>query len=69
MIGEAAKRVPSTVQERHPEIPWRQIVGTRNRLIHGYDAVDHDVLWRIVRDELPGLLERLEALVAESRQS
>ena len=47
IVGEAAGRIPDTVQVEHPEIPWRDITGTRNRLVHGYDAVDHDILWTI----------------------
>lgn len=41
IVGEAAGRIPDAVQPEHPEIPWRDITGTRNRLVHGYDAVDH----------------------------
>jgi len=63
IIGEAASRVSPTVQEAHPGIPWRQIVGTRNRLIHGYDAVDFDILWRIVSLELPPLVKQLEVIL------
>jgi uncharacterized protein with HEPN domain len=44
-------------------IPWTQIVGTRNRLVHGYDQVDHDILWQIVAVELPLLVEELEKLL------
>jgi len=66
VIGEAAGRVPAQIQDAHPEIPWRQIVGTRHRLVHGYDAVDHDILWRIVSDELPELVDRLRALLSEA---
>lgn len=71
IIGEAAARVPPDAQAAHGEIPWRQIVGTRNRLVHGYDAVDFDILWRIVSDELPLLLEKLQVILSEdaNRQS
>jgi len=65
VIGEAAGRVAAGIQDAHPEISWRQIVGTRNRLVHGYDAVDHDILWRIVSDELPELVEKLGAVLSE----
>lgn len=44
IIGEAANRVPERFQEEHPEIPWMEIIGMRNRLIHGYDEVDFDFL-------------------------
>ncbi len=69
IIGEAAGRVATEIQEAHPEIPWRQIVGTRHRLIHAYDAVDHDILWRIVSAELPELIEMLRSVLAEDHHT
>jgi uncharacterized protein with HEPN domain len=69
IIGEAAKRVSAPVQKRHGQIPWSQIVGTRNRLVHGYDQIDFDVLWRIIHDELPSLINQLEAVLAEESPS
>jgi uncharacterized protein with HEPN domain len=65
IVGEAAARVSDELRDSHHEIPWRQIVGTRNRLIHGYDAVDHDILWGIVDRELPVLLGQLEKVLAQ----
>ena len=44
IVGEAASRVPAEIRVRHPDIPWPEIVGLRNRLIHGYDSVDFDML-------------------------
>ena len=61
IIGEAATRIPDQMRTRHPSIPWRQISGLRNRLIHGYDAVDIDVVWRIVQNDVPPLIEQLNA--------
>lgn len=63
IIGEAANRVPESVQLEYLELPWMQMVGARNRLIHGYDSVDFDVLWAIVRVDLPVLVERLKAIL------
>ena len=57
IIGEAANRVPEEYQEAHSEIPWMAIVGMRNRLIHGYDEVDLDFLWNVVRNDLPPLIK------------
>ena len=61
VIGEAASRVPESERERWAQIPWRQIVGTRHHLIHGYDAVDPDILWTILSRDLPPLVEVLES--------
>jgi uncharacterized protein with HEPN domain len=55
VLGEAARRIPDDIRERYPEIPWAQIVGLRNRLIHGYFLVDYGIVWEIVQDELPQL--------------
>lgn len=64
LIGEAATKVPDAVRVQHPEIPWRMIVATRNRLIHGYLGIDNDTVWSIVRDEIPQLLEQLRHILA-----
>ena len=64
IIGEAAARVGTEVREKYPSIPWLQIVGMRNRLIHGYDAVDLDVLWDTIIDDLPPLIEELKKILS-----
>ena len=63
IVGEAANRVSAPTQVANPQIPWSQIIGTRNRLVHGYDQMDYDVLWRIVNDELPALVEQLKIIL------
>lgn len=55
IVGEAATRISEPMQAAHPGIPWREIIGTRNRLIHGYDAVDYNILWDIVTADFPSL--------------
>jgi len=62
IMGEAAGRIPDRLRARHPDIPWSQIIGLRNRLIHGYDAVDMDILWQILTDDVPPLIEALRAI-------
>ena len=61
LIGEAATHIPEDVRERNPHIPWRLIIATRNRLIHGYLGLDNDTLWSIIRDNFPELLTNLRA--------
>lgn len=69
VIGEAANRVSPSAQSVLHTIPWAQIVRMRNRLIHGYDIVDQDILWRTVRDELPTLIKQLEQALDTVRPS
>jgi uncharacterized protein with HEPN domain len=61
LIGEAASRVAPDVRCRFPQIPWPDIVSTRNRLIHGYDRVDLTIVWNTVQDDLPTLLKELRS--------
>ena len=62
LIGEAATHVPDAVREANTDIPWRLIVATRNRLIHGYLGIDNDTLWSIIQTNIPALLPKLVAL-------
>jgi uncharacterized protein with HEPN domain len=63
IVGEAAGRVSPERRAQHPGIPWPQIVALRNRLIHGYDAVDFDIVWKILTVHVPPLIAGLEAIV------
>jgi uncharacterized protein with HEPN domain len=63
IIGEAANRVSADYCSSHPSIPWAQIISLRNRLIHGYNSVDMDILWQIVSKDLPSLIDKLEIIV------
>jgi len=65
VIGEAAARVPEDFRCRYPQVPWRQTVALRNRLIHGYDVIDFDILWAVLQQDLPVLIEMLEVIVEE----
>jgi uncharacterized protein with HEPN domain len=69
IVGEAASRVPARERVKYPGIPWAQIVGLRNRLIHGYDNVDFDILWHIVTQDLPPLIVQLEKILLAGPQS
>ena len=69
IVGEAANRIPKEEQALHPEIPWRDVVSLRNRLIHGYDSVDFDILWQIIVNDLPPLILSLEAIISREGES
>ena len=63
IIGEAAKNVSEDLRRASPQIPWKQIAGTRDRLVHGYFDVDLDIVWAIVSGDLPTLIAELEEIV------
>ena len=65
IVGEAANRTSLTTQQRYLEIPWPEIVGMRNRLIHGYDDISLDRLWDTINNELPPLIEQLRSILGE----
>jgi uncharacterized protein with HEPN domain len=62
LLGEAATHIPEHVRIFSNEIDWRQIVGTRNCLVHGYVGINNDIVWDIIQDEIPVLIEQLYAL-------
>ena len=63
LIGEAATHIPSEVREAYPDIPWRAIVGTRNRLAHSYLIINNNIIWTIIQDAIPKLLPELRNLL------
>lgn len=67
VIGEAANRVSGELKQDSPQIPWAQIVGLRNRLIHAYDSIDMDILWQILSADLPSLVVHLREVVDQDR--
>jgi uncharacterized protein with HEPN domain len=66
IIGEAAAKVSDAVRQGLPGIPWQDVVGMRNRLIHGYDEVDLQVLWDVVQIDLPELIRELRSSLPQS---
>jgi uncharacterized protein with HEPN domain len=67
IVGEAATRVPKEERSRYPEIPWTQIISLRNRLIHGYDAIDFEIFWHILNHDLPELVLSLKKSLGSDR--
>lgn len=62
-IGEAAQHIPDDIKARHKQVPWRGIIGLRNRIVHGYFNIDLEIIWGIVRQELPDLKVQLEHIL------
>lgn len=62
LIGEAATNIPDEIRQKYPQIPWRLVVATRNKLIHGYLGIDNDTLWSIIQTDVPVLLDELHKM-------
>ena len=69
LIGQAARSVSAELQAAHAEIPWREMIGMRNVVVHDYADVDLALVWKTVREDLPGLIERLNAILEEGSAS
>jgi uncharacterized protein with HEPN domain len=69
IVGEAAGRLSPEERAKYPAVPWQDIVGLRNRLIHGYDFVDFDILWQIISRDLPPLISALEKILASNNKA
>ena len=63
IVGEAATRVSTATRASHSAIPWPEILGLRNRIVHGYDKINLDILWQIVSADLPPLIKQLEHML------
>jgi uncharacterized protein with HEPN domain len=68
IIGEAAANLTPAFQQKHPDIPWPQIIGMRNRLVHAYFDINIILVWKTVVEVLPSFIPTLEALLAEEEQ-
>ncbi len=65
IIGEAANNISLEKQNQYSEIPWRKMVGMRNRLSHAYFEVDLDIVWQVVIQDLPKILPQIETAISE----
>ncbi|MBS0183108.1 MAG: DUF86 domain-containing protein [Nitrospira sp.] len=65
MIGEADKKIPMPVQKRHTKVPWKQMAGMRDKLIHEYFGVNYQVLWKTVQTDIPPLQSRITKVLEQ----
>lgn len=63
IIGEAAARIPDDYRIASPEVPWQEIVGMRNKVVHEYFGVDAEILWKTITEDLGGLEEQVRSLM------
>jgi len=68
IIGEAANHIPDSIQEKYSKIPWSQMKGMRNLLVHEYFGVDIDVLWRTIQEDLPRLKIQIIEIISETKR-
>lgn len=66
IMGEASRNLPDDFREEHPEIPWQEIIGLRNRLAHAYFNVSLEIVWEVVAHELGSLEENINAILART---
>ncbi len=67
VIGEAAKRVPESVRKENPQIPWKEMAGMRDIIIHEYDEIDLDEVWGTIEKDIPEALEKINRLLADKQ--
>lgn len=63
VLGEASRKIPDYIKAEAPEVPWKRMAGMRNKLIHEYFGVDLEIVWAVIKEELPPLLPYLEKLL------
>lgn len=63
VMGEAAKKLSPAVRRAHPDMPWKQMAGMRDRIVHEYFGVNYDIVWTVARDELPALFPQIAAIL------
>ena len=66
VIGEAVKNIPDEMKDTYPEIPWREMTGMRNKVIHAYFGVDIKKVWKAIKEEIPPLKSTFEQMLEES---
>ncbi len=68
VLGEAAKKIPKPVRAKYPDLPWQEMAGMRDKLIHEYHGVDERIVWKTVREDIPPLIPLLERILREESQ-
>jgi uncharacterized protein with HEPN domain len=65
VIGESSNRVPDELKEKYSYLPWHEIRGLRNKIVHNYDDIDYTIVWNIVKNDIPLLISQIELIIDE----
>jgi uncharacterized protein with HEPN domain len=65
IVGEATKRLPMSLREQYPGIPWKVMAGMRDRIIHGYDTVDLEIVWDVVKQDIPTIKPQIQQILTD----
>ncbi len=65
IVGEATKRLPMSLRDQYPAIPWKDMAGMRDRIVHGYDNVDLRIMWNVVKQEIPQVKPLLQQILID----
>ena len=68
IIGEATERLPMSLRQQYPRIPWRGMAGMRDRIIHGYDNVDFQIVWGVVKRDIPEIKPKIQQILADFQE-
>jgi len=63
VIGEAAKKIPKTLRDKYPDIPWKKMAGMRDKLVHEYFGIDIEIMWKVAKDEIPSLKPSIQNIL------
>ncbi len=68
VMGEAVKKLSAPLKQAHPRLPWKQMAGMRDKVVHDYFGINYDIVWALVKEELPALLQSLTAIHSDGEQ-
>lgn len=63
IVGEAAKNIPKSMKQKYPQLNWKGMAGMRNKLIHEYFGVDHEILWKVIKEDIPGIRPSIKQIL------